>query len=61
MVPGVYEGKAFDGRMTNIRGSHVAAVAEGRAGSDVAVGDSSFDPFYIQWRAVEKAILCMRG
>lgn len=40
MEPGEYEGTHYDGRMTNIRGSHVALVPEGRAGPDVMVGDS---------------------
>lgn len=41
MEPGEYEGQPFDGRMTNIRGNHVAIVEEGRAGSDVVVSDSN--------------------
>jgi hypothetical protein len=40
MQPGTYEGQHFDGIMTDIVGNHVCAVAEGRAGSDVVVGDS---------------------
>lgn len=41
MVPGVTpEGLAFDGRMINIVGNHVALVKEGRAGPDVFVNDS---------------------
>ena len=39
MTPGVYQGQRFDGRMINIRGNHVALVDQGRAGSDVVVGD----------------------
>jgi len=46
MERGTFEGEAFDGRMTNIAGSHVALVAEGRAGPDVVVGDSA------PWRRV---------
>lgn len=41
MTPGVYEGVAYDGVMTNIIGNHVALVEVGRAGSDVVVGDSN--------------------
>lgn len=42
MTPGVTpEGEKFDGRMRNIRGNHVAVVENGRAGSDVVVGDNS--------------------
>lgn len=41
MKPGVSpEGVAFDGRMRDIIGNHVALVREGRAGSDVLVADS---------------------
>lgn len=39
MTPGTYGGQAYDGRMVNIRGNHVAIVAEGRAGPDVHVAD----------------------
>jgi len=39
MVPGVYGGQHFDGRMTRITGNHVALVADGRAGPDVHVAD----------------------
>jgi hypothetical protein len=41
MTPGEYQGEKYDGRMTNIRGNHLALVREGRAGSDVIVGDSA--------------------
>ena len=40
MTPGVYEGQKYDGVMRDIIGNHVALVEEGRAGSDVVVGDS---------------------
>ncbi len=40
MTPGEYEGEAYDGRMINIVGNHVALVKAGRAGADVVVGDS---------------------
>ena len=39
MVPGVFDGQKYDGRMVNIRGNHVAIVPEGRAGPDVHVAD----------------------
>ena len=38
---GVFDGKKYDFRMTNIRGNHVALVEEGRAGSDVVVADEN--------------------
>lgn len=41
MEPGEYEGVAFDGRMTEIKGNHLALVEQGRAGSDVVVADSN--------------------
>lgn len=42
MTPGVTpEGESFDGRMTQLRGNHVAIVREGRAGPDVHVADES--------------------
>lgn len=42
MTPGVApDGTAFDGRMTQIIGNHLALVESGRAGSDVLVADSN--------------------
>ncbi len=38
---GIFEGQEYDFIMTNIRGNHVALVANGRAGSDVFVADSA--------------------
>lgn len=46
MEPGEYEGKPYDGRMTQIRGNHVAKVESGRAGPDVVVGDSNPFKFF---------------
>ncbi len=40
MEPGEFEGQAYDGRMTEIQGNHLALVEVGRAGSDVVVADS---------------------
>jgi hypothetical protein len=40
MEPGAWGGESYDGRMVNIRGNHVAIVAEGRAGPDVHVADA---------------------
>lgn len=54
MEPGIFQGKRFDGRMTQIVGNHVAVVKEGRAGPDVIVGDSIEN---IQWHLVEDAIM----
>ncbi len=41
MEPGEVDGKAFDGRMTEIKGNHLALVEVGRAGSDVVVADAN--------------------
>ena len=50
MVPGNADGQAYDGRMINIRGNHVAIVSEGRAGPDVHVADESPD----WWKAMSR-------
>ena len=39
MEAGEFEGKPYDGRMTEIVGNHLALVEVGRAGSDVVVAD----------------------
>lgn len=39
MEAGEYEGQPYDGRMTDIKGNHLALVEVGRAGSDVVVSD----------------------
>lgn len=39
MESGEFEGQAYDGRMTEIQGNHLALVEVGRAGSDVVVAD----------------------
>jgi hypothetical protein len=41
MEPGEIDGEAYDGRMTEIRGNHLALVEVGRAGSDVYVADAA--------------------
>jgi len=41
MEAGEFEGQAYDGRMTDIVGNHLALVEVGRAGSDVVVADSN--------------------
>ena len=40
MTPGTYDGKHYDGIMTELEGNHVAIVNEGRAGHDVKVMDA---------------------
>lgn len=56
MTPGTYEGVHYDGVMRNINFNHVALVVEGRAGSDVVVGDSSEN---LQWNLLETALLSL--
>jgi hypothetical protein len=41
MRPGVHQGQRYDGVMRDIVGNHVALVSQGRAGSDVVVGDAA--------------------
>lgn len=41
MDAGTFEGARYDGRMVGIVANHISLVAEGRAGSDVVVGDAS--------------------
>lgn len=48
MIPGVYAGQAYDGRMFDIAGNHVALVDEGRAGHDVTVKDSLTDKLKVE-------------
>lgn len=43
MTAGSFEGVAYDGVMRNIVFNHVALVEQGRAGSDVVVGDSKLE------------------
>ena len=49
------EGEAYDGRMTNILGNHLALVEVGRAGPDVVVADSN--PFVKKETAMKKTKL----
>lgn len=44
MTPGEFEGMRYDGRMTQIRGNHLALVEVGRAGPDVLVADAAIKP-----------------
>lgn len=54
MEPGTTpEGEAYDGRMTNILGNHLALVEQGRAGPDVMVADSAEN---FAWFCIEGAI-----
>ena len=41
MEAGNFNGEDYDGRMTEIKGNHLALVEAGRAGSDVVVADSN--------------------
>lgn len=55
MTPGEYEGVKFDGVMRDIVGNHVALVENGRAGSDVIVGDSL--PLELQMKKRKEAAI----
>lgn len=51
MEAGEFEGQAYDGRMTEIQGNHLALVEIGRAGSDVVVADRN--PFTFKESAMK--------
>ena len=54
MTPGTTpDGIRYDGVMRDIVGNHVALVREGRAGSDVVVGDSADEPM---WTDIEREL-----
>lgn len=55
MEPGEFEGQQYDGRMTEIRGNHLALVEVGRAGSDVVVADRN--PFNFKETAMKMSKL----
>ena len=59
MTPGAFQGESYDGRMTRIIANHVSLVIAGRAGSEVAIGDS--DIITGQWRQIERALLTAYG
>ena len=59
MTPGEYEGEQYDGVMRDIVGNHVALVRDGRAGSDVVVGDSAI-PTIQELFDMSKAVLMTR-
>ena len=51
MESGEFEGQAYDGKMTDIQGNHLALVEVGRAGSDVVVADRN--PFTFKESAMK--------
>lgn len=53
MVPGRFQGQAYDGLMTALAGNHVTLVGDGRAGSECVVEDSAVE---LQWAAIERAV-----
>ena len=55
MTPGVYEGMAYDGVMTEIIGNHVALVEVGRAGPDVVVADAALAGPFLKGKTMPKA------
>lgn len=58
MTPGTYMGAKYDGVMRDIIGNHVALVKEGRAGSDVVVGDAK--PLNMEKIIMSKKVLLSR-
>ena len=61
MTPGNFEGQPYDGVMRDIVGNHVALVTEGRAGSDVVVGDSKPEEFKMQKTVLSRKAAVARG
>lgn len=61
MTPGVFDGVQYDGVMRDIIGNHVALVEEGRAGSDVVVGDSQNPTITRRTATMKKAVLTHRA
>lgn len=61
MTPGEYKGLRYDGIMRNIAGNHVALVPEGRAGSDVIVGDSKLETPVMAKRLKSRKALLVSG
>ena len=55
MEAGEFNDMAYDGRMTEIKGNHLALVEVGRAGSDVVVADSN--PFHEEKPAMKMSKL----
>jgi uncharacterized protein len=60
MTPGTYEGEPYDGVMRDIFGNHLALVREGRAGSDVVVGDAAI-PKLEELFEMSKDLLTRKG
>jgi uncharacterized protein len=61
MTPGTYEGQPYDGVMRDIVGNHVALVREGRAGSDVVVGDAAIPKLEELFVMSKKDLLSRKG
>lgn len=62
MTPGTFEGVRYDGIMREIKGNHVALVAEGRAGKDVMVNDSTNEELQmaIKKQTYQKAAMAVK-
>lgn len=52
MVPGEFQGEAYDGTMLDIHGNHVALVARGRIGRDAIISDSL--PIELEFNMLKK-------
>ncbi|CCE05772.1 conserved hypothetical protein [Bradyrhizobium sp. STM 3843] len=61
MTPGTYEGEDYHGVMRDIVGNHVATVREGRAGSDVVVGDAAIPKLEELFLMSKRDLLTRKG
>jgi 8-oxo-dGTP pyrophosphatase MutT (NUDIX family) len=61
MVPGTYQGAAYDGVMRDIKFNHVALVEKGRAGPDVMVGDNSLNLHGAKTVKLSKKAVMVKG
>jgi hypothetical protein len=61
MTPGTFDGQAYDGIMTNIRGNHVSLVTEGRAGHDVKVMDAALDKRTVDYQKIYDGVATALG
>jgi len=52
MVPGEFQGEAYDGTMLDIHGNHVALVARGRIGRDAIISDKL--PLELEFHMLKK-------
>jgi hypothetical protein len=61
MTPGVYQGVSYDGVMRELSANHVSLVQDGRAGSDVVVGDSQLPVTIMEFSVMPKVVLSRKA